>query len=183
MEIFDYSELIRVVKNTNAREELEIRQHRSDTINDYLHYEEAVVKSGIIQDWVELKNLLSTAKIRLNVAHLGESSIGIVTGKGDYHYCSEYEDNGFFGSCMSSGSYWSDYFGFKNLKNGRLNWEIYHTTGYKSFTGFKTVYEECLEKRKILEEFCKTYQDYRDFQLEKLNEMYANRIQAEDILK
>ena len=186
MKLFDYSELIRVIDNVEEREE---KERNNDLINlkeEYKTLKRNIIESGILDDWYRLKQLCSKADIRLCVAQQGSDSIGrILEHPEDCMYCREYDDYGTFSRCMSSGSHWSDYFGFDYETNKDIIWKIRHTTNSRLFKGFGTedIEKEYQTKIQLLETFKNTYEDYRSFQLKKIEKKFENRIKTEDIIK
>lgn len=185
MKMFDYSDLIRVIDNVEMREEKERMMGVLKMEEKYRELERTLITSGIFDDWNRLKQLCVKANVRLCVSHLGNSSIGYVLGVGDFSYCNAYHDNGIVEKCMSSGSSWSDYYGFIYEPDKGVIWKISHTTNRHFFDGFKIGQEEEKFKTKIqlLETFRDTYEDYRCFQLMKIEEKFAGRIKVEDIIK
>lgn len=185
MKLFDYSELIRVIDNVEVREKNEKNVALMNLKDKYINLRDEMIESGIFDDWYRLKELCNKAGVRLCVSHQGDASMGIVLGYNDYTYCKEYNDNGSFSISMSSGSSWNDYLGFKyNLERG-LQWFIFHATNYHSFNGFGRDEEgnEYQTKIDLLLAFKETYEEYRDYQLKKVEEKFSNRIKTEDILK
>ena len=183
MKIFDYSELIRVINNVENREEEERVKGTLRLKDKYNKLEYELIESGILDDWNRLKYLCEKAKIRLCVAQIGDKSIGHILGTSDVYYCKEYADDGMVKKCMSSGSHWSDYYGFKYEVDKGIVWEITHSTGTSLFTGFKDDEEKYKAKIYLLETFKNTYEHYREFQLRKIEEKFSARIKTEDIIK
>ena len=185
MKLFDYSELIRVINNVEVREKNEKHVALMNLKDKYISLRDEMIESGIFDDWYRLKELCHKAGVRLCVSHQGDSSMGIVLGYNDYTYCKEYNDNGSFSVSMSSGSSWNDYLGFKYNPERGLQWFIFHATNYHSFNGFGRDEEgnEYQTKIDLLLAFKETYEEYRDYQLKKVEEKFSNRIKTEDILK
>lgn len=186
MKIFDYSELIRVINNVEIREKREENIKNMKIEEKYKMVEAKLISSGILEDWFNLKQVCRKANVRLCVAYRGESSIGIVTGRKNYAYCDIYADNGRIQTCMSSGSHWSDYYGFiYDKESHRLVWDTTHTTSYSNFHGFgpNREVEKHLTRIKMMEIFMETYEDYREFQLKKIEEVFKGRIKPSDLLK
>ena len=186
MKLFDYSELIRVINNVEFREEREKTQEIMNIKEQYINLKKEIINSGILDDWYRLKQLCSKANIRLSVSHQGSESMGRIIGHSeDFKYCQEYKDNGLFCKCMSSGSHWSDYFGFDYETGKDMFWKIYHTTNSRLFLGFgaEDVKKEYETKITLLKTFRDTYEDYRDFQLKKIEDKFQSRIKPEDIIK
>lgn len=184
MKLFNYDELVRVIGNVEDREERERNQEIVNIKEQYINLKRDIINSGILDDWYRLKQLCSKADIRLCVSHQGSESMGRIIGHPeDFKYCQEYKDNGSFRKCMSSGSSWSDYFGFVYTTETGFNWNILHTSSYHGFEWFKTEEEEYKTKILLLETFKNTYEDYRDFQLKKIEKKFENRIKTEDIIK
>jgi hypothetical protein len=183
MKMFDYSELIRVIDNVEIREEKERVMGVLKLKEKCNELEHSIIKSGILDDWNRLKHLCAKAKVRLCVSHLGNDSIGYVLGVSDFRYCNEYNDDGMIKMCMSSGSYWSDYYGFTYEADKGIVWKVTHNTSKCFFNGFSNDEEKYRTKIYLLETFKKTYEHYREFQLKKVEEKFENRIKAEDIIK
>ena len=185
MKMFDYSELIRVIDNVEIREEKERMNGIFALKERYKELEHSLIESGILDDWNRLKQLCLKANVRLCVSHIGKGSIGYVLGVGDFRYCNVYADNGIIKKCMSSGSYWSDYYGFVYEPDKGIVWKKYHTTNTHFFEGFKEGQDEEKYETKIylLETFRDTYEHYREFQLMKIQEKFGERIKTEDIIK
>lgn len=185
MKMFDYSELVRVIGNVEIREERERYEGVLKLKERYEELERSLVKSGIFDDWNRLKQLCAKAKVRLCVSHQSDHSIGCVLGVGDFKYCMEYSDHGRIQKLMSCGSSWSDYYCFTYEADKGVVWKVYHMTGYGHFNGFSEGQEKEKYETRIylLETFRDTYENYRKFQLQKIEDKFANRIKAEDIIK
>lgn len=185
MKMFDYSELIRVIDNVEIREEKERNKTLISLKEEYYKLERNLINSGILADWVRLKEVCRKAKVRLCVSHIAEHSIGYVLGVGDFKYCNIYDDNGRIKKLMSSGSSWSDYFSFYYDNSiEKIVWEIRHSnSSFNIFDGFKTEEEEYITKIELLTEFKNTYENYRKFQLMKIEKKFGDRIKTEDIIK
>lgn len=186
MKLFDYSELIRVIDNVELREKKEEAMALTNLKEKYKELEKTLIKSGILDDWNRLKQLCSKADVRLCVSHQGNQSIGRIIGhEEDFKYCQEYRDEGIFSTCMSSGSHWSDYYGFIYTAEKELVWKITHTTKTHWFEGFavEKIEEKYQTRIYLLETFKNTYEDYRNFQLKKIEEKFNSRIKLEDIIK
>ena len=191
MKLFDYSELIRVIDNVEVREKNEKYVALINLKDKCINLEKEMINSGIFDDWYRLKELCYKAGIRLCVAQQGDSSMGVVIGHPDKHfYCKEYLDgppmynnsNGMYAICVDSGSYYSNYFGFNYTPNIGFSWRVFRSNA-NDFTIFKNKEEEYTAKIKLLKSFKATYEDYRDYQLKKVEEKFSNRIKTEDILK
>ena len=185
MKMFDYSGLIRVIDNVEIREEKERVMDLLKKKEKCNKLERFLVESGILDDWNRLKYLCAKAKVRLCVSNMGDNSIGYVLGINDYGYgyCKEYDDNGMIKKLMSSGSHWSDYYGFTYEADKGIIWKAYHTTNTHHFNRFRNEDEEYETKINLLETFKNTYEIYREFQLKKIEDKFATRIKVEDILK
>lgn len=185
MQMFDYSELIRVIDNVEIREEREKVMGVLKLKERYKELERSLIESGIFDDWNRLKQLCAKAKVRLCVAYQGDNSIGYILGVGDFRYCCEYNDNGMIEKCMDSGGHWSDHYGFVYEADKGIVWKIYHMTNTHWFDGFSVTQEKEKYEARIylLETFRDTYENYRAFQLKKIGDKFENRIKAEDIVK
>lgn len=185
MKLFDYSKMIRVIDNIEIREEKEKAMHVLNLKEKYNELERSMVESGILDDWNRLKRLCAKANVRLCVSHLSNASIGYVLGVGDFRYCNQYDDNGMIKRCMSSGSHWGDDYGFTYEADKGIIWKVVHMTNTHWFNGFSMAQEKEKYETRIylLESFRDTYENYREFQLMKIEEKFANRIKVEDIIK
>lgn len=185
MKLFDYSELVRVIDNVKVREEKERVMGILSLKEECETLEHSLIESGILDDWNRLKQLCAKAGVRLCVSHIGEHSIGYVLGVGDFAYCNVYKDDGSIQKCMSSGSHWSDYYGFTYDPIKGIVWQISHTTSSYLFKGFREGQDEEKYTTRIylLETFRDTYEHYREFQLQKVEEKWQSRIKTVDILK
>ena len=177
MKLFDYSELIRVIDNVEVREEKERMDGILALKEKCKELECSLIESGILDDWNRLKQLCAKANVRLCVSHLAEHSIGCVLGVGDFTYCNEYQDDGRFAKSMGNGGR----YGFVYESDRGIVWKIQFSF---SFGGFNNE-DELKYKTKIhlLETFRDTYECYRDFQLKKVEDKFAERIKAVDIIK
>ena len=183
MKMFDYSEMIRIIGNVEMREEREKLMAILSLKEKCEKLEQSLVKSGIFDDWNRLKQLCAKAKVRLCVSNIGDDSMGIRLGLNSYEYCNEYRDNGTFSTLMSSGSGWSDYYGF-TYDGIKVTWTTHHTTSYRSFDGFNEKQEEkkWSTRMRLLETFRDTYESYRDYQLQRIEDKFATRIKAIDTI-
>ena len=186
MKLFDYSELVRVIDNVKVREEEERTMEILSLKEKCEALECSLIENGILDDWDRLKQLCSKAGVRLCVSHIGMDSIGYVLGVGDYTYCNVYSDKGSIRKVMSSGSSWSDYYGFTYSAERGIVWETVNTSSrFYLFKGFGEGKEADKYATRIylLETFRDTYEDYRDFQLKKVEEKWQSRIKTADIIK
>lgn len=185
MKLFDYSDLIRVIDNVEIREEEERMMGILKLKEKYHELERSLIASGMLDDWNRLKQLCAKAKVRLCVSHQSEHSIGYVLGVGDFRYCNEYTDYGDIRKHMSSGSTWHDDYGFTYEADKGIVWRVYHSSDFHRFDGFTEKQSEAKYKTRIqlLEAFKNTYEHYREFQLMKIENKFANRIKVEDIIK
>ena len=185
MKLFDYSELIRVIENVEIREEHERVMELLNLKNRYEELELSMIASGILDDWNRLKQLCKKANRRLCVSHQSDSSIGYVLGVGDFRYGSVYQDDGTISKCVSSGVGYSDYYGFVYECDKGVIWKTTHTTSSHHFDGFNENMSKSkyLTRIELLETFRDTYENYRKFQLLKIEEKFEQRVKIEDILK
>lgn len=185
MKMFDYSDLIRVIDNVEVREEKERIMSVLQLKEKCNELERTLVASGIFDDWNRLKQLCTKAKVRLCVSHQSENSIGYVLGVGDFKYGMEYRDDGKFMKLVREGYSGSDYYGFTYQPDKGIIWSVDHTSTHYWFEGFtESQMEEKYKTRMcLLETFRDTYENYRKFLLKKIEDKFANRIKAEDIIK
>lgn len=187
MTLFNYDNLIQAIKNVELRETKE-RVDQLQCLKDKCEaLETSLINDGIIADWHRLKLLCQHAHVRLCVSFQAERSIGCVMGIGDYTYCKPYQDNGWITKTMSSGSHWLDDYGFTYYPSKGIIWETHHLTATHHFTGFDENNMNSVEKKysvrlELLEEFRDTYENYRNFLLNKVEAKYGPRIKAEDII-
>lgn len=184
MKMFDYSELIRVIGNVEMREEKEAMMKVLSLKEKCMNLEHSLVESGIFDDWNRLKQLCTKAKVRLCVSNIGSNSMGIRLNMNDYGYGKEYRDNGMFSMLMSSGSSWGDYYGFVYEPDRGVVWKTHHMTSSLLFEGFNEKQEEKKWSTRIylLETFRDTYEHYRNLQLKHIEDKFAMRIKATDII-
>ena len=185
MKMFDYSELIRVISNVEMREEREKMMALLSLKEKCEKLEQSLVESGIFDDWNRLKKLCAKAKVRLCVSNQGSNSMGIRLGMDDYGYGHEYKDEGYFSTLMSSGSHWGDYYGFVYEPDRGVVWHTYHITRTVCFDGFSERQDEkkWSTRIRLLETFRDTYEDYRNLQLQNIEDKFATRIKATDIIR
>ena len=69
---------------------------------------------------------------------------------------------------MSSGSHWSDHFGF-SYYDRKLKWHIWHSTDSVLFTEFPNEDAEIEAKIKLIQLFLSHYEEYRSVQLDRIN--------------
>lgn len=184
MKMFDYSELIRVIGNVEMREEREAMMKVLSLKEKCMNLERSLIESGIFDDWNRLKQLCAKARVRLCVSNQGSNSMGIRLGLNDYGYGHEYRDEGFFGAIMSSGSHWCDHYGFTYESGEGLIWKTRHMTSSYMFAGFKEGQDEkkWSTRIRLLETFRDTYENYRNLQLQNIEDKFATRIKATDII-
>ena len=176
--MFNYSELIRVIDNIEVREAKEKAMEIADLRDKYLELARSIVESGVLADWCRLKRLCAKAKVRLCVAQQGKDSMGIVLGMNDYYYCKEYDDGGHFASEL----YYDTDYGFRyDADEGIITWMFLGSP--KRARGFRDDEHKLNFRIQLLETFMETYEDYRKFQLSRIDEKYGTRVKAEDIVK
>lgn len=191
MEMFDYSELIRVIGNIEIREEKEKNENILGLKKKLLELENSLIESGILDDWNRLKTLCVKAGTRLVVSHNGSDSIGYTLGVGDFHYCEEYCDDGSVRIRMKDTYGWEYYPGFYYDPCKGIVWKIHRREYTKFSEGISAKHwsnkndekAEYEAKIALLETVRDTYGHYREFQLKQIEKKYANRIKTEDIIK
>lgn len=183
MKMFDYSELIRVIDNVEIREKQERDNNILKLKEECEELERSLIESGIFDDWYRLKQLCAKAGIRLCVSCVGDGSMGVVLGVGGYGYGSIYKDDGTIRKYMSSGSTWHDDYGFVYTPTEGIVWKVWHASNFHIFKGFSNDKSKYETKMDMLATFRDTYENYRKFQLQKIEEKFANRIKTEDIIK
>ena len=97
----------------------------------------------------------------------------------DFDY---FRDNGTFAKLMSSGSHWGDYFGF-SYKDREFKWKIWHSTNTTLFNSFDSEDAEINVKINLIETFMKTYEEYRNIQLQRLYAKMGTTIEEIEKIK
>ena len=164
MKLYNYDNLLTVVREVKMNKTIAENERTMNKKNKLLRMESELKSSGILDDWYDLKRVCREFNIRI-MPYGGweESKQGALMD--DYRY---FEDNGTFSVCMSSGSHWSDYFGF-SYKDREFQWKIWHSTSTNLFNGFRNEDAEIDTKIMLIEIFMKRYGEYRDIQLQRLS--------------
>lgn len=161
--MYDYSNLLQAVRETNTNKIIAENNRIADKKNALSKLEMELKTSGLLDDWYDLKRLCREAGVRI-----------MPYGRWDEEKCEPlmddfeyFRDNGMFMKCMSSGSCWSDYFGF-SYKDREFKWKICHTTSSTLFDGFNNELSEFNTKMKLIELFMERYEEYRNIQLKRI---------------
>ena len=163
MKIYDYSNLLQAVRETNTNKIIAENNRIADKKNTLSKLEMELKESGLLDDWYDLKRLCREANVRIMpYGGWDESQFGKLME--DYEYS---QDNGTFSQCMSSGSHWCDMFGF-SYKDREFRWKIWHTTNSTLFTEFENEDIEIGTKIKLIELFMERYEEYRSVQLQRI---------------
>lgn len=163
MKVYDYSNLLYVVRETNANKIIAENNRIADKKNILSKMEMELKTSGLLDDWYDLKRLCKEAAVRI-MPYGGWDEVKFGKLMEDYEY---FCDNGMFSICMSSGSHWCDMFGF-SYKNREFKWKITHSTSTASFDGFADELGEIVTKIKLIELFMERYEEYRNIQLQRI---------------
>lgn len=163
MMLYDYSNLLKTVREIKTNKTIAENERTMNKRNELLKMENELKSSGILDDWYDLKRICKEFEIRIMPYGEWYESKKEPLMK-DYEY---FRDNGSFAQCMSSGSHWSDYFGF-SYKNREFEWKIWHSTNSYLFERFLNKNDEIDTKIKLIKIFMKRYEEYRDIQLERL---------------
>jgi len=163
MKMYDYSNLLQAVRETNTNKIIAENNRIADKKNTLSKLEMELKASGLLDDWCDLKRLCREANVRIMpYGGWDEEKHGVLMNDSRY-----FADNGMFMKCMSSGSHWSDYFGF-SYKDMELRWKICHTTASTFFNGFDNEIIELNTKIELIELFMERYEEYRNIQLQRI---------------
>lgn len=163
MKIYDYRNLLKEVMEIKTNKIIAENERVLNKKEKLLKMENEIKASGILDDWYDLKRICRELDIRIMpYGGWDETKHGALME--DYNY---FDDNGMFLVCMSSGSYWSDYFGF-SYKDREFKWKFCHTTNTILFNEFKSEDKEIDTKIMLIELFMKRYEEYRDIQLQRI---------------
>lgn len=184
--LYDYTNLLNVVKEVDLENEKLKNVKEMGLKNKCIELEYKLLNSGILEDWAQL-NKLGTNFMRydrfdnsyLNSAY--NNNYINLRNKAFMYY-----DNGIFGITMSSGSYWHDSLYIaprRSSESGKVVWDISHSTSHISFDGFKDNEFECKIKILMIETLIATYEDYRNYALEKFAEKMGRKIEESNKLK
>lgn len=176
MEILNYTNLLKVIDNIEIREEKEDIERTLDMEKEYELLELKLKKSGLLDDWYGLKQVCRKVNVRL-----------LPYGSNLTSSMFKFADIGSYECCMSSGSHWSDYYGFTYTPENGITWKVWHTTNTHLWGGFGESREEQRSKYRYriaaIEKFMDSYEKYREFQLPKIEEALKDRVKPEDIIK
>lgn len=164
MKRYDYSGLIKVIgeiktSQTKAINEelLSQKQHLADLENE-------VITSGMLEDWVQLKNTCRQVGIRLfpyggynSVVNKNEDNTKVLMND------SYFQDEGMFATSCGVHRY---NYGFI-YKDGSIVWQWWFI-GKPVNDSFCSEKEKILTKISILEKFLDTYEEYREIQLQRV---------------
>lgn len=162
MKTYDYSGLLKAIGDIKTEQKKAINEKLFYKKQTLIDLENKIVSSGMLNDWVGLKRTCRQVGVRLcPYGGYNENVQGILMQYHDY-----YEDAGMFTKVISSGSHWCDRFGFI-FKDGQLIWKWWSMT--KPFVNeFTNEEEEVSTKIDILNIFLKTYEKYREIQLQRV---------------
>ena len=166
MTIYDYSDLLKMIANINTDKIIAENERTMNNKNRLTKMENKLITSGILDDWYDLKK--SCKKLGIRLAPYGnwdEEIRGPLMKDGNGKY---FIDNGTVSICMSSGSHWSDHFGF-SYYDRELKWHIWHSTDSVLFTEFPNEDAEIEAKIKLIQLFLSHYEEYRSVQLDRIN--------------
>lgn len=163
MKVYNYSNLLQVIRDINTNKTMAENDRITDKKNKLLKLEMELKTSGLLDDWYDLKKLCREANVRI-MPYGGWDEEKQEPLINNYQY---FADNGMFMKCMSSGSHWSDYFGF-SYKDKDFKWKTCHTTSSVFFNGFNDEITELITKIKLIKLFMETYEEYRNIQLQRI---------------
>lgn len=174
MKLFDYTGLLNVIKEVNL-ETAKLNNVKEMALkNKYLDMERKLFDSGILEDWVRLNKVVTD---RIFFSRWNSECLNNIYRNSEKFV--EYRDN-VFSVIMSSGSSWTDYFYINpnsSVKNGKVIWCIENSSNrFHIFDRFKNEEEEYRIKIFMIETLMATYENYRDFVLEKVAEKLNKNI-------
>ena len=110
MTIYDYSDLLKMIANINTDKIIAKNERTMNNKNRLAKMENKLLTCGILNDWYDLKKSCKRLNVRLApYGNLDEETQGPLMKDQNGKY---FMNNGTFSICMSSGSHWSDHFGF-----------------------------------------------------------------------
>jgi hypothetical protein len=173
MKMFDYTALLNVIKEVDL-EAAKLNNVKEMALkNRYLDMERKLFNSGILEDWNELNKVVTT---RIFYNRFKSEKIDAIYKNYDKFF--EYRDN-VITILMSSGSHWSDYLYINtndSVRNGKIVWSVFHTTNTHFFEKFRSEEEEYKLKILMIETLIDTYEEYREFALQKIAEEVSKKI-------
>ena len=180
MKLYDYTALLNVIKEVDLSTSKLQNLKEVALKNKYLELEHKLLSSGILEDWCRLNQLgYKDYYNRWKSTRLNE----IYENSNNFF---EYDRHGEFNILMSSGSHWGDYLCLnpqRCINQGRIVWSIHHTTSYHSFEGFNDCEREYKTKIAMIEALMETYEDYRDYMLQKISEQLNKKVSNNANLK
>ena len=110
MTIYDYSDLLKMIANINTDKIIAKNERTMNNKNRLAKMENKLLTCGILNDWYDLKKSCKRLNVRLApYGNWDEETQGPLMKDQNGKY---FMNNGTFSICMSSGSHWSDHFGF-----------------------------------------------------------------------
>lgn len=166
MTIYDYSDLLKMIVNINTDKIIAENERTMNNKNRLAKMENKLLTCGILNDWYDLKKSCKRLNVRLApYGNWDEETQGPLMKDQNGKY---FMNNGTFSICMSSGSHWSDHFGF-SYYDKEFEWNIWHSTDYVLFSKFSNEDSEIETKIKLIQLFLSHYEEYRSVQLDRIN--------------
>ena len=110
MTIYDYNDLLKMIANINTDKIIAKNERTMNNKNRLAKMENKLLTCGILNDWYDLKKSCKRLNVRLApYGNWDEETQGPLMKDQNGKY---FMNNGTFSICMSSGSHWSDHFGF-----------------------------------------------------------------------
>ena len=164
MKRYDYSGLIKVIGEIKTNQTKAINEELLSQKQHLADLENEVITSGMLEDWVQLKNTCRQVGIRLfpyggynSVVNNNEENTGVLMND------SYFQDEGRFAT--RCGVHGNDY-GFI-YKDGKLVWHWWFINSVVE-DSFSSEKEEIATKISILQKFLDTYEEYREIQLQRV---------------
>lgn len=172
MILHDYSDLLRAISDLKTEKEQEKNRIRSNKVNEVLELESYLIKSGILEDWRQLKISCKSAGVRIMPygTYDEDERFRYKTLMRDFYM---FLDNGRFATEIIDMDY-SCNFGFTSNETGNIIWRPSQLKYQESET------ELCERKLYVMHKFLELYEEYKYIQLSRI---YAKMAQMENEIK
>ena len=164
MKRYDYSGLIKVIGEIKTNQTKAINEELLSQKQRLADLENEAITSGMLEDWVQLKNTCRQVGIRLfpyggynSVVNKNEDNTSVLMNN------SYFQDEGMFATSCGVHRY---NYGFI-YKDGSIVWQWWFI-GKTVNDSFCSEKEEIATKISILKKFLDTYEEYREIQLQRV---------------
>lgn len=174
MELYDYSNLLKVVKEVRAATTT-LENIKEIALKKKLEVlENRLLNDGILEDWVQLNKMYT-------VYYDGYKNECLKSISKNIKKAIEYNNDGELKVIMRSTLHSEDYLILnpeKSLIDKRIAYNIGHTTKTHYWDGFKSEEEEAITKIAMIEAIYATYEDYRSHILELIAKHHGDTIES-----